>query len=330
MALESFLTNNLAPMLVQEAEEFLDSQDTAHPFQFPQWADPGSRFVLLREGRKIRWLGTFSVYAPLGRKMPWIRVAMANRGPVCDDRKLWEAATDELAKNLRRERVAYLEVSPEWIQQSTERDRNFLNNSEWRSLDIQRATLRLDLTRSADEIFANFSKTTRYEVRRAERLGAAVSPATSDAEIEEFARLYEKLAARKGFAADSSERLQRQIHWLIHAESRGALLLARTDNVVRGGAVIARAGRRCWYIWGASGKEQNANVGHILQWKALQWAKAHGCTEYDFGGYTPGATSGPAWFKAGFGGTEVRFVPPHRRIIRPTSYRIFSLLSGMR
>jgi lipid II:glycine glycyltransferase (peptidoglycan interpeptide bridge formation enzyme) len=72
------------------------------------------------------------------------------------------------------------------------------------------------------------------------------------------------------------------------------------------------------------------NVGHILQWHALQWAKSNGCSEYDFGGYTPGATSGPAWFKAGFGGTVVHFVAPHRRVIRTGAYRVFSLLSRIR
>jgi Acetyltransferase (GNAT) domain len=328
MALESFLTNDLTPTLVREVEEFLDSQETAHPFQFPQWVDPGSRLMLLREGGKIRWLATFSLYAPLGRKMPWIHAAVANRGPVCDDLKLWEAAAEELAEFMRRERLTYFEVSPEWIQRAE--GPGLLSNSEWKSLDVQRASLRLDLTRSADEIFANFSKTTRYEVRRAERAGAIVSAATTDAEIGEFSQLYLGLAARKGFQPDPIERLRRQIHWLMKSESRGALLLARTDNVVRGGAVIGRAGRRCWYIWGASEKQERLNVGHILQWNALQWAKAQGCTEYDFGGYTPGATSGPAWFKAGFGGTVVQFVAPHRRVIRPRSYRAFVLLSRIR
>ena len=220
MALESFLTNDLTPSMVREVEEFLDSQETAHPFQFPQWVDPGSRLMLLRESGKICWLGTFSLYAPLGRKMPWIRAAVANRGPVCDDLKLWETAANELAEFMRRERLTYFEVSPEWIQRTE--GPGLLSNSEWKSLDVQRASLRLDLTRSADEIFANFGKNTRYEVRRAERAGAIVSAATSDAEIGEFSHLYLGLAARKGFQPDSIERLRRQIHWLMNAESRGA------------------------------------------------------------------------------------------------------------
>jgi lipid II:glycine glycyltransferase (peptidoglycan interpeptide bridge formation enzyme) len=116
------------------------------------------------------------------------------------------------------------------------------------------------------------------------------------------------------------------IRWLI-AESRGVLLVAMNRGAIKGGAVVGRCGRRCWYIWGASDKEEHFSVGPILQWKALLWAKSNGCTEYDFGGYTPGATSGPALFKAGFGGREVTFIPPYRTTISPLKYRIFSFLS---
>ena len=139
-----------------------------------------------------------------------------------------------------------------------------------------------------------------------------------------------RLAARKGFAADSPDDLRTAIRWLITARARGALLLARFQNQICGGAVIGRSGRRCWYVWGAAEKHEHFNVGHILQWKALQWAKLHGCIEYDFGGYTPGATSGPAWFKEGFGGTVVRFVRPRRRVIRRGYYRALNLILRMR
>jgi peptidoglycan pentaglycine glycine transferase (the first glycine) len=334
MALESFLTNELTPALAQEVDAFLDSQDTSHPFQFPQWADPGSRLTLLREGGRIRWMGTFDLLAPLGWKVPWIRAAVANRGPVCDDLKLWEAAANELAGMMQQQRLAYFEVSPDWIQPEDQRA-DFLNRPGWKSFDTQRASLRLHLTSSADEIFANFSKNTRYEIRRAERLGATVGAASTDSEIDGFLLLYEHTAARKGFLPESIEILRRAVRWLVDArfgstQPRGVLLLARTGNIVRGGAVLGRAGRRCWYIWGASEKAPHVNVGHLLQWHALRWAKSQGCSEYDFGGYTPGATSGPAWFKAGFGGHEVRFVAARRRVLRPRMVRVLGLLSRLR
>ena len=323
MAIESFSTSDLTPPLVREVEEFLDGQQTSHPFQFPQW-HPDARLLLRRQQGRICWTGTFSVYSPLGRKLPWIRAAVANRGPVCDDLAVWKTATEELVEHFQSERVCFVEVAPDRIH-GLEGESGAVE--DWKTLPEQRASLRLDLSPSEDAIFANFRKNSRYEVRRAERDGSSVSAASNPSEIEEFLRLYSHLATRKGFPADPVEPMRKRIRWLIESEARGALLLARVGGVACGGAVIARAGKRCWYIWGATDTDQPTNVGHLVQWRALQWARNHGCTEYDFGGYTPGATSGPAWFKQGFGGTAVYFVPSQRRVLRALQHRIYSLLS---
>jgi len=326
MPLESFSTNELTPAVAKEVEAFIDSQDCGHPFQFPEWSDSGATVTLLREQGRILWLATYSIYAPLGWKIPWIRAAEVNRGPVCDDAELWAKTTEEFAETMKQHGVTYVEVVPERVRQ-LDAPSLFSDNSGWASCTPQRASLRLNLSSSEDEIFANFKKTARYEVRYAERLGAEVCASANVAEVEDFLRIHESLAVRKGFSADPPERLRRQIEWLMTNKSRGALLVARVNKEVCGGIMIARAGRRCWYVRGATNREQPVDVGRILQWRALQWAKSRGCLEYDFGGYAPGAKSGPGWFKAGFGGTTVYFETSSRRVLRPGTYRAFRLLS---
>ena len=312
-----------------DIEAFVDSQNTGHPFQFPQWGDSSCTAAILRIDGHIRWYGIFNVLAPLGRKFPFMRAWGTNRGPVCDDQTLWLEAAEQLANILLHDRVTYLEVSPDWLCTSVDAHSAFSNKPVWGVSGQPRASLRLDLTRDEDEIYGDFRKNSRYEVRRAERSGLQVSVATTDADREGFLELYREMASRKGFSPDPIEHVRRILCWIATAKARGALLVARAEGVLCGGAVIVRAGRRCWYVWGASGPRQSA-AGHILQWKALQWAKVLGCVEYDFGGYTPGATSGPAWFKAGFGGTAVHFIPPYRRVIRPEAYRLVHLASKIR
>lgn len=327
MILESVPTDEMSPVLLREIQDFLDSQDTGHPFQFPQWAGPGSRVMLVRNDGRIRWLGTFGVQRPLGRTFPWLRALTANRGPVCDDHRVWEAAAEELAENIREESYAYLDVLPEWIGQADGDHPNFADHSKWQSIGKPRASLRLDLNAAEPEIFANFRKTTRYEVRRAERSGTTIRTACTDSEIDEFLCVYQRMALQKGFTPNPIDNLRRVIRWLNASESRGTLLIGCAGAIVHGGVIVARSGRRCWYILGANDREEGAPVGHILQWKAILWAKSHGCTEYDFGGYTPGATSGPAWFKEGFGGTVVDLVPTHRRMIERKRYNLFRVIS---
>jgi hypothetical protein len=330
MAFEFYANGDLTQPQICEITDFLDSQETSHLFQFPQWSVAGERFALLRESGKILWFGTFGIYRPLGLFLPWLRAAIANRGPVCDDHRLWQSATEAFIEQLRQEGVTYFDAMPDWVRTPETDLENGLRRSGWQEQGGERTSLRLDLTRSEDEIFANFRKNSRYEVRRAERLGVSVTAGSSDAEIEEFLSLHARLAARKGFAAETRDDLRSAIGWLTKADSRGALLLARAESQVYGGAVIGRSGSRCWYVWGAAENHEHYHVGHVLQWKALLWARSHGCKEYDFGGYVPGATSGPGWFKAGFGGRVVQFVRPHRKVIRRGHYRTFDLICRMR
>ena len=222
MTLECFSIGEMAPALLREVEDFLDSQDTGHPFQYPHWAGSRARVMLIREHGKICWLGTFVVQGPLGRRFPWIRALVANRGPVCDDSHFWQNAAEKLADMLREEKFTYLDVLPEWLCQADHDHPTFANHSKWRCVGKDRASLRLDLKQSEDDIFANFRKISRYEVRRAERLGATVLTASSETEIEEFLSIYQRMAIRKGFAPDPIDNLRRNIHWLISSESRGS------------------------------------------------------------------------------------------------------------
>jgi lipid II:glycine glycyltransferase (peptidoglycan interpeptide bridge formation enzyme) len=251
-----------------------------------------------------------------------------NRGPVGDDREVWQAGLNELVEWARGNGLVYLDVAPDWLRGPDPHAVADLNQ-DWKPLGEGRVSLRLDLTRTPDELLAQFRKNTRYEVRRAER-AAIVGPSREQSDIEDFLSLYVRTAGRKGFSADSPGHLRDILRWLIGEPSRGALLLARDGRVVAGGAVIVRSGKRCWYVWGASDRHDQFSAGHLLQWHALLWAKSQGCTEYDFGGYTPGATSGPAWFKEGFGGQVVHFIPAHRYVLRRRPYRLFRILSRAR
>src|ERR1019366_2080755 len=235
MPLEFYATNDLSELQICGITDFLDSQETSHIFQFPQWNVSGARFALLRESGKIRWFCTFGTHRPLGSSLPWMRAVVANRGPVCDDYALWQAAAEEFIEQMRREGVTYFDAVPDWVQTPERGLENSLRNSGWQEQGGDRTSLRLDLTRSEDEMFGNLRKNSRYEVRRAERLGVSVAPGPADTEIEEFLTLHARVAVRKGFAAETPGDLRGAIRWLTTADARGALLLARAENQVCGG-----------------------------------------------------------------------------------------------
>lgn len=329
MALELVSSNDLSPALREEIVTFLDGQDTGHPFQFPQWAGTHTSFALLRQAGRICWFANCGTHFPLGRRFRVFRAMMINRGPVCDISALWRSGLEQLVQHARETGLVFVEAAPDWLLRQEEENIHGFGR-DWTAEGGARASLRLDLSKTDEELLGGLRKNTRYEVRRAERLEVRVAAATDGVEVEEFLQVYVRMAGRKGFSADPPEHVRSIIHWLMDEPTRGALLLARDQSSIAGGAVIVRSGKRCWYVWGASEKHDQFSAGHALQWHAIQWAKAHGCTEYDFGGYTPGATSGPAWFKEGFGGEVVNFVPAHRKVIRRGHYRLFKALSKLR
>ena len=74
------------------------------------------------------------------------------------------------------------------------------------------------------------------------------------------------------------------------------------------GLILFRFGPTAWYFYGAStAQHRDLMPNHALQWAAMRWAKAHGCTRYDWWG-APDVLdeSDPMWgvyrFKQGFAG----------------------------
>jgi hypothetical protein len=323
--------------LLREIVNFLDAEDTSHPFQFPQWArsesggfSTGTCFCTYKEHDRIKWFARCSTLHPLGRWALALKALVLTRGPVCRDESTSRSALEALVRYSNSEGFVFIEASPEVIPAKNPAAVDAFAQSGWRPLVGSRASLRLNLNRSEDEIIAGFRKATRYEVNRAARVGVVVEEAQSDVELSEFLRVYGEMSIRKGFHADRIQHVLQIIRWISNEPRRGVLLVAKHRNQILGGAVIVRSGSRCWYVWGATQKYETASAGHILQWNALLWAKKQGCTEYDFGGYTENAIAGPALFKKGFGGEVVHFMDCQRMIVNNKRDRILHFLSSLR
>lgn len=319
-----------SPSLLQEISDFLDTQDTSHPFQWSPWTVGNSYLAFLRRHGRIQWFAQCAAFYPAGRLLRPIHALHVNRGPVCDDPDLIEIGLRELIVRAREMHLTYVDIAPEWTAPLSDSAAALLANTGWQSLPAARSSLRLDLTPAPDQLLASFRKTTRYEIRRSEAAGVKVTIARRENEIRDFLDLYTKMAAEKEFLADDRAFLLRVLRWLAADPRRGALFLAFEEGILRGGAVIVRSAFRSWYLWGATSKESKLNVGHLLQWVAIQWAKSEGCLEHDFGGFRPGMTTGPAHFKSGFCDRVVHFLPPHRYVLNPARMRALHLISKLR
>jgi hypothetical protein len=314
----------------QEIVSFLDSQNSSHPFQLPTWGGDESFFAILRRESKICWFAQCGCLYPAGRLLYPIRALIINRGPVCDDFEILGRGLDELVKAADANGFARIDIIPEWASEFGRAAEAMLSRSGWRAFDAERTSLRLDLAPEPDNLLASFRKTSRYEIRRSEAHKLRVRMAERQREQDEWLKLYLEMTRRKHFAPENPDHIRRILGWLGPQPNRGALLLAHDDSKLLGGIVIVRTGTRCWYLLGATSKNERLGVGHLLQWRAIQWAKEKGCREYDFSGYREGEQSGPALFKRGFCDNVVRFCPAMRYVVKLRRHRTSEMVGRVR
>jgi Acetyltransferase (GNAT) domain len=316
----------LSPRLIQEISEFLDSQDTSHPFQFPQWSGAAGYAAILRRNGTIRWFAQCGTYQLLGRLPGRLRALTVNRGPVSDDLFCFELGLQGLAQAATMSGFTFIEVMPESMAETAEQAASIFSRNHWQRLAHTRMSLRLKLTPDPESLLRGFRKSTRYEIRRGEKSRIDVRFANDGSDCETWLRIYQDMAERKKFPSDPPGHLRKVVTWLIGEPQRGGLLLAHYGGNCVGGVVIVRSGRRCWYLFGATSKAGSVSAGYVLQWRTLQWAKENGCSEYDFGGYNPEAIGGPAFFKSGFCQNIVHFVPAQRCVLSETKYRTAQII----
>lgn len=317
MQIEFIPSSALTADVSKEIEAFLDSRSTSDIdiFQYPQWSLDGL-CAICRSGGKICWFSLISTEYPLGIQK-WIRTAHLGPGPFCDELAMWHEGCKQLADKFRKEGYAYLHMYPAWTE---EPEFNADHRSAWIKSDDGRYTMRLKVDGSEQELLEGLRPSTRHHIRRALREGVEVGPPKNSDELEQYLRIYKKLEQERQFGLKATNVIRR-VQWLMDS-GRGTLLLARHQGRLMGGVVLARTGRLCTYVWGATTKAEKFSAGHLLQWKGFQWAKSAGCTEYDFGNYWPGATSGPYWFKAGFGGNPIHYVATRYMVLNPVRCQI--------
>ncbi|MBP7964570.1 MAG: peptidoglycan bridge formation glycyltransferase FemA/FemB family protein [Caldilineaceae bacterium] len=251
-----------------------------------------------------------------------LRVAYVPKGPVVDwdDPALVESVLDAIQAHARRRLCLFVKIDPDLIEDSPAGQRllDSLRRRGWRfSADqIQfKNTGFSDLRPDEETILAGMKSKWRYNIRLAEKRGITVR-AGDASDFAAFHALYAETGERDGFLIRPYDYYATTWRTFLDAENEaanpagGVLLLAEhpEEGQPLAGLFLMRYGQRAWYFYGASSDLRRRDMpNHLLQWEAMRWAKAAGCTVYDWWGAPTrpededDAMQGVWRFKEGFG-----------------------------
>ncbi len=179
-------------------------------------------------------------------------------------------------------------------------------------------TVLLDIRPEPEALLAAMKPKWRYNVKLAEKKGVTVEKCGVDATaitaaIDDFYGLFEETASRDGIAVHAKSYYKDILERGAAAEKAGepvrvTLYLAKYDGKPIAGIITLFTRTEAVYLYGASSNQhRNVMPAYLLQWTAIQDARAFGAQVYDFYGCPPTDDEhhpmhGLFRFKNGFGG----------------------------
>ncbi len=181
----------------------------------------------------------------------------------------------------------------------------------------------LDINKSEEELLGSMRKTTRYLIRKAQKMGVIVEKSNN---IDQFLNLYTTTSRRHGFLEHIGVREEYEIY---AKEDEVVLFMATYEKKVMAAALILFGGNQAIYHHGAS-ISSDIPASYLLQWEAIKKAKKRGLRYYNFWGIAPEGKPHHPWrgltlFKTGFGGTAKEYLHAQDYIFSPFYYLTYIL-----
>jgi len=187
-------------------------------------------------------------------------------------------------------------------------------------------TVIIDLTKSEEELLSDMRRQTRYEVRRADKLGLQTTFSNSEKAYDEFYALQSETAKRQNFIPPSRKILLAEREVFADKIRLYATKSPEGETVAMG--LIVFAGNEAGYFEAASSDLARKLPGaYALQWQVIKDMKALGLKRYNLFGIAPPNAknhrfSGVTTFKTGFSSETINFVSAHDLVINPAKYAL--------
>ena len=299
--------------------------------------------VYEKDGKKVFYLGLFEGKKLIGSSVVILKPAKRGRyleipgGPLLDwdgDIKALRFFLKEIAKLAEREKCVFVRMRPNIPD--TEQHRKLAERLKLVKSPMHlhaEHTVMLDITKSEEELMTEMRRQTRYEVRRAQKLGIKVSYETSEKAFNDFYDLQLETAERQGFIPSTRHLIMAQ-HEVFGEKAR--IYTAMLDGkVLAKGEILLQAPEAIYHEAASTLDGRKLPGAYALQWQIIQDAKALGLKRYNLFGIAPPNSphhryAGVTTFKTGFGGEQLAYLSAHDLVIKPFHYRLVHALETIR
>lgn len=177
----------------------------------------------------------------------------------------------------------------------------------------------LDLAPGEEELLKNMRKTSRYLIRKAEKLGVKISQSVDPEDIDLLFALQQETVGRKHFVPFPKDYFLAELKAFL-PDSVRLFKAAYRGEVLAVAMIIFYGPEAVYHYSGSSSRQREVPASYLLQWEVIKTAKRLGFRRYNFWGYTDDPKHrfyGPSRFKAGFGGRRVEYQPAQDLVAGP-------------
>ncbi len=323
----------------KEWEDFLRQHEEANFLQSWYWGEFHEKF-----GKKIQRSGFYQNNNLIGVTLSIVEHAKRGKyltipgGPVIDwkNKKLVNLAFSEMKKIAMANSCSFVRIRPQLLE--NEFSLNLFKQQNCRKAPMHLTadlTSQLDITKTEEELLANMRKGTRYEIRKAEKLGIKVTTSKDEEQIKPFYEWQLQTAKRQNFVPFSYDFFSAQFRVFFKIDK--ALIFTSTyEDKILAQAFIIFYNSEAVYHYGVSTEDGRKYPGaYLLQWEAIKEAKSRGIKKYNFWGVAPiddkdHRFAGVSLFKRGYGGEDVQYLHAHDLVVNPSRYLLNFIVESIR
>lgn len=248
-------------------------------------------------------------------------------GPLIDwqNKRLVDETLSKIRKVAMEEKCVFVRLRPQLL--ASQQTVGMLEKNGLRESPMHLAaehTVMIDLTKTEEELLSNMRRQTRYDVRRADKLGIVVEKSNSEATFREFHKVQDETAKRQNFVPPDLKTLLAE---RIAFQDNATIYIAKTsDGQPIAYGLVIKDGLEGDYFEAASTALNHKLPGaYALLWRAMRDLKAEGYQRFNLWGIAPAGQpnhryAGVTTFKTGFGGEVVEYVPAHDMVISKVKY----------